>query len=335
MANTANLPYLEYNSKDANDIPQGAPQRQQLQMVSQGLMAGVQMAKDAIKEVTGQYNASLGQQSNETSGKAIIARQREGDTATYHFIDGLQMAIEHLGRIEIDMTPRIYDTKRVMRILGEDDSTEEVRIDPGQPEAVRETQINAEGEVAKIYNLTVGRYDVIATVGPSFTTKRAEAVEAMTQIMQGNPNVFPLIGDIWVRNQDWPGSDEISDRMKTLLPPEIQQQEKTGMQIPPQVAQQMQQMQQQMQQMQQALQQTQGALQQAQAGNEAKIQSSQIQAQQRMQEAKLQAQTDIAVAQIQMEAKAQIAHMEAKIKAQAEIMKPHPPQVYESIKIPQ
>lgn len=322
QAHTSNLPYLEYKTTDLEGNQVGAPQRQQLQMAPQGVMQGLSMANDAIKMVTGQYDASLGQRSNETSGKAILARQHEGDVATYHFIDGLQMAIRHKGRILIDMIPRVYDTKRVMRILSEDNETHEVRLDPTQQQAMQETQL-LNGDVAKIYNLNVGKYDVTATVGPSFSTKRQEAVDAMAQIMQGNPNIFPLIGDIWVRNQDWPGSDEISDRLKTMLPPQVKEQEKEGGQkIPPQALQQMQQMQQQMQQMGQAMQQMQQALKDAEAGNQAKIQTAQIDAEQRKQEAMLQAQTDIEVAQIQMEAKAKIAHMEAEYKLQIELMKP-------------
>jgi hypothetical protein len=324
QAHTSNLPYLEYKSTDSEGNQAGAPQRSQLQMAPQGVMQGLAMANDAIKMVTGQYDASLGQRSNETSGKAILARQHEGDVATYHFIDGLQMAIRHKGRILIDMIPRVYDTKRVMRILGEDGDTEEVRLDPDQPQAAQETQL-MNGEISKIYNLNVGKYDVVATVGPSFSTKRQEAVDAMAQIMQGNPNIFPLIGDIWVRNQDWPGSDEISDRLKTMLPPQIKDSEKQGQQkIPPQALQQMQQMQQQMQQMGQAMQQMQQALKDAEAGNQAKIQTAQIDAEQRKQEAILQAQTDVEVAQIQMAAKAQIAKMEAEYKLQLELMKPQP-----------
>lgn len=323
QAHTANLPYLTYKTEDLNGVPVGAPQRQQLQMAPQGVMQGLQMANDAIKMVTGQHEASLGERSNETSGKAILARQREGDVATYHFIDGLQLAIRHKGRILIDMIPRVYDTKRVMRILGEDGDTEEIRLDPTQEQAVNEVQ-TSNGDIAKIYNLNVGKYDVVATVGPSFATKRQEAVDAMAQIMQGNPNIFPIIGDIWVRNQDWPGSSEISDRLKTLLPPQIKEQEGKGQQIPPQAQQAMNQMQQQMQQMQQAMQQMQAQLQEAEAGNQAKIKAAQIDAEQKRQAAILDAQTEIEVAKIQMEAKAEIARMEAEYKVRIEMMKPAP-----------
>lgn len=314
QAHTGNLPYLEYKSTDSDGNLVGAPQRQQLQMAPQGVMQGLAMANDAIKMVTGQYDASLGNRSNETSGKAILARQHEGDVATYHFIDGLQLAIRHKGRILIDMIPKVYDTKRIMRILGEDGETNEVRLDPNQPQPVQETRL-LNGKVDKIFNLGVGKYDVIATVGPSFSTKRQEAVSAMAQIMQGNPAIFPLIGDIWIRNQDWPGASEISDRLKTMLPPQIKDQEQ-DQKIPPEVLQKMQMMQQQMEQMQAALQSTQEALKNAEAGTRAKMATAEIDAEQRRQEAILQARTDIEIAQIQAQAKMEIARMEAAYETQ-------------------
>lgn len=263
-AHTANLPYLKYKTRDIEGNPVGPPQRSQLAMAPQGVMEGLMMANDAIKMVTGQYDASLGQKSNETSGKAILARQREGDTATYHFIDGLSMAIRHKGRILINMIPRVYDTQRVLQILGEDGTTEQIHINPEQETPVQEVT-QTSGAVAKIYNLNVGRYDVLSTVGPSYTTKRQEAVDAMAQIMQANPQVFQVIGDVWVRNQDWPGADEIAERLKLMLPPQIQQAEQGQQAIPPQVQAQMQAMQAQMQQMGQALQMAQAEMQKLQA----------------------------------------------------------------------
>lgn len=271
-ANTSNRPFLRYRQTDVEGRPAPPPQRQALQMSPQGVTEGLMMANDAIKMVTGQYDASLGQKSNETSGKAIMARQREGDTATYHFVDHVSMAIRQKGRILVAWIPKIYDQRRVARILGEDGSTQEAKLDPQQPMPVRETK-QRNGAIEKIYNLNVGRYDVLATVGPSYTTKRAEAVEAMAQIMQANPQIFPIIGDIWVRNQDWPGADEIAERLKIMAPPQVQQAEQAengGQPIPPQVQAQMQQMQAQMQQMSQALQMAQGKLQEFQAKDQAK-----------------------------------------------------------------
>jgi hypothetical protein len=274
-ANTANLPYLTYKQTDFGGQPAPPPARSQLQMAPQGIMQGLQMAGEFVKSSTGQFNASLGERSNETSGKAIVARDKQGNTATYHFPNNLALAVKHMGRIMIGMIPKVYDTPRVMRILGEDGETEEARIDPNQAEPVREAE-GPDGAVHKIYNLGVGKYDVIATIGPTYSTKRQEAVDAMAQIMQSNANVFPLIGDIWVRNQDWPGADAISDRLKIMLPPQIQQAEsKQGGKMPPQAQAALQGMQQQMQQMKQqadqVIQQLTQQLQAAKSGEQVKL----------------------------------------------------------------
>ena len=268
-ANSSNQPYLLYNAVDESGQPLPPPQRNQLQAAPQGVIQGMQMAADHVKMSSGQFDASMGAQSNETSGRAIVARDRQSDNATYHYVDGAAAGVRHLGRILISAIPKYYDTKRVLRIIGEDGEIDTVSIDPEQKEAVREIQ-DSSGEVRKIYNLNVGRYDVISTSGPSFNTRRQEAVEAMTTVLQGNPQMMQLIGDIWVRNQDWPGSEEMAERLKTLLPPQIQQLEAGQQQLPPQVQQAMQQMQAQMQQMGQALQMAQAEVQKLSAQQQSK-----------------------------------------------------------------
>jgi hypothetical protein len=205
-------------------------------------------AADDIKSATGQFDASLGQKSNETSGRAIMARQREGDTATYHYIDNLSKAVRQLGRILVDLIPKIYDTQRIARVLGEDGEVDTVQVDPSQPQAVVEQQ-SPDGSIKRIYNLGVGRYDVVSTVGPSFTTKRQESVQAMTEMVQGNPQLWTLMGDLMVRNMDFPGAEEMAKRLKAAVPPQIlQASEDEGAEISPE---QMQAAKMQMEQMQQ------------------------------------------------------------------------------------
>lgn len=258
-ANTANHPYLPYNHVDdhGNTIP--APVRVQPATVETGLQQIMMGASDDIKSTTGQYDASLGQKSNETSGKAIMARQREGDNATFHYVDNLARAVRHIGRIILDMLPTVYDTQRVARILGEDMSEDYAHVNPQMPQAYQEAQ-DDQGAIVKIFNPTVGEYDVVVTTGPSFTTRRMEAFEAMQEMTQANPQLWGVIGDQLVRNMDWPGADDMAERLKlTLIPPVRQMVEndgKAGQQpVPPEVQMQMQQMHEQMQQMQQALQQ--------------------------------------------------------------------------------
>lgn len=219
-ANIANPAYLEYEPVELNGNMAPAPQRQAPPTVPTGNVQAIELAANDLQWVTGQHAANFGAQSNETSGKAILARQREGDSATYHYLDNLSRSILHTGRILVDLIPKIYDTKRVLRVIGEDDTSELVQQDPQQQESMREVQTDA-GKVQKIYNLGVGRYDVAVAVGPSFGTKRQESVEAMSTLLQGNPELWQAIGDLFLRNQDWPGAQEMADRLKKMLPPNL------------------------------------------------------------------------------------------------------------------
>jgi hypothetical protein len=222
-ANTQNWPYLEVNP-DVTD-GQGAvlplPQRALPPMAQTGLIQAKMGASEDIKSATGQYNASLGQTSNERSGKAILARQREGDVGTYHYQDNLARGVRHIGRQLVDLIPKYYDTQRIARIIGLDGETKMVKIDPTQQEPVRKIQ-NQEGIVIdKIYNPAVGKYDVVVATGPGYATKRQEALEAMAQLLQGNPQLWSVAGDLFVKNMDWPGAQEMSKRFAKTIDPKL------------------------------------------------------------------------------------------------------------------
>jgi len=224
-ANTTNWPYLEVNP----DVTDGAgatlplPQRAQPPMASSGLLQAKAGASEDIKASTGQYNASLGMTSNERSGKAILARQREGDVGTYHFGDNLARGVRYLTRQLIDLIPKIYDTQRIARIIGEDGETSMVKIDPMQAEPVKKI-VDQQGIVIdKIYNPGVGKYDVVATTGPGYATKRQEALEAMGQLLQGNPQLWQVAGDLFVKNMDWPGAQEMAKRFAKTIDPKLMQ----------------------------------------------------------------------------------------------------------------
>ena len=222
-ANTNNWPYLEVNP-DVTD-GQGAvlplPQRAQPPMASSGLLQAKAGASEDIKATTGQYNASLGMGSNERSGRAILARQREGDVGTYHYGDNLARGVRHIARQIIDLAPKIYDTQRIARIIGEDGETKMVKINPDQPMPVNKI-VNEQGIVIeKIYNPGVGKYDVVATTGPGYATKRQEALEAMAQLLQGNPQLWSVAGDLFVKNMDWPGAQEMAERFKKTIDPKL------------------------------------------------------------------------------------------------------------------
>lgn len=222
-ANTNNWPYLEVNP-DVTD-GQGSvlplPQRAQPPMASSGLLQAKSGAAEDIKATTGQYNASLGMGSNERSGKAILARQREGDVGTYHYGDNLARGVRHIARQLIDLIPKIYDTQRIARIIGEDGETKMVKINPDQQEPVNQIVDDQGIVIEKIYNPGVGKYDVVAVTGPGYATKRQEALEAMAQLLQGNPQLWQVAGDLFVKNMDWPGAQEMSKRFAKTIDPKI------------------------------------------------------------------------------------------------------------------
>jgi hypothetical protein len=272
-ANTTNWPYLEVNP-DATDgagsmLP--LPQRAQPPMAQQGLIAAKMGASEDLKTVTGQYDASLGATSNERSGRAILAREKQANTGTFHYVDNLARAVRYITRQIVDLVPKIYDTERVARIIGLDGQTQMARFNPMQPEPVREIRDERGIVIEKIYNPGVGKYDVVVTTGPSYLTKRQEAMDAMSQILQGNPNLWAVAGDLFVKNMDWPGSEELAERIKKSIDPRLlQDQDDPALQAANQ----------QIQAMQQEMQQMAGMLQRVQQSMEAqKLQVDQFKAQ--------------------------------------------------------
>jgi len=259
-ANTTNWPYLEVNP-DVTD-GQGAvlplPQRAAPPLAQTGLIQAKLGASDDIKATTGQYDSSLGATSNERSGRAILARERQGDTGTYHYVDNLARAVRYVTRQLVDLIPKIYDTQRIARIVGIDGEVSTVRIDPNQPQAVRRLMDEAGTVIEKIYNPSVGKYDVAVTTGPSYMTKRQEAMDAMGQILQANPNLWQVAGDLFVKNMDWPGAQEIAERLQKMIDPKLlADEEDPALQAANQqmevMAQEMQMMQQMLQQVQQSM----------------------------------------------------------------------------------
>jgi hypothetical protein len=194
-----------------------------------------------MKASIGLYDASLGAQSNETSGVAINARDRQGDTSTFHFIDNLTRAIRHTGVVLIDLIPKVYSTPRIIRIIGEDGTETPQQINQ-EYEAGQEPVMGPDGQplmqpdgvtpmmrkIMAIRDLRAGKYDLTVAAGPSFTTRRQESVAAMTELMRSYPPSAPIVAPILAKNSDWPGADEIEEGFKKMeagqLPPEAQKQ---------------------------------------------------------------------------------------------------------------
>jgi hypothetical protein len=219
-SNIQNLAFLPYKAFDDEGRPLPPPQRTDPPRASEAAIKGLQIAENEMAMASGQYQATFGQQGNEISGKAINERQRQGDNATYGFINAQGVMVGMLGRIVVDLIPKVYDTKRILRMRGEDGIMRNILIDPTAQEAVQKKEDMARREASIIFNPNVGMYSVEADTGPNYATKRQEAWNAIVQILSQNKQLIPIIGDLLFTNGDFPGASEIAQRMRRLVPKE-------------------------------------------------------------------------------------------------------------------
>lgn len=221
-ANTSNSSYLPYNSVDDQGNPIARPERAEAPVMSQAYMAGMQVAAEEMKMVSGQNDALMGAPSNEISGVAIGKRSKQGIQSTMQYRDNQAKAVRYTGRILIEIIPRVYDTPRTIRILAEDGSDDSVQINPDQQQPMTEVkkQDGTDG-VDRAFNPAMGKYEVVADTGPNYSTKREEAFEAMTAIAVADPTFLSKAGDIYFASGDFDKSDVLSERYKNTIPAEV------------------------------------------------------------------------------------------------------------------
>ena len=231
-ANTRNHAVLPYKAVNVQGALVPAPQRQTFEPAIQATTLAVGQAYEDLKRGSGIHDASLGAKSNESSGRAILARQQEGDTANFHFADNLTTAVRHECRMEVDLFPHIYDRPgRVARIIGEEEDEKAVVLN----------QPFVEKGVQKLYDLTTGRYDVDVAVGPSHSTKRQAAGDMLMELTRAYPEIMAAAGDLVVKTLDIPGAREVGERLRKMLPPALQENDQETP-IPPQAQAQLQQL---------------------------------------------------------------------------------------------
>ena len=210
-ANIKNFAYLEYNPQAG-----AVPQRQAFAGVPAGALQEAMNASDDIKMITGIYDASLGARSNETSGKAIQARKLQGSLSNFHFIDNLNRAIQYCGKVLVDIIPAVYSQQETIRIIGENQTEEVIRL------ANKNNSTVEEG--TPLYDISTGCYDVEVKSGSAYSTQREETRETLIEIMTRVPNAAALIGDVLMENMDFVGADKVAERLRALLPPQLNNQ---------------------------------------------------------------------------------------------------------------
>lgn len=189
-----------------NDDAAAPPERINPPGIEAALLNEASMNTQDMKDVTGIHEASLGMNGNETSGRAIMARQREGDIASLTYYDNGNAAILEGGDVINQLIDQIYDSTRIIRTIGEDEAAKLIKInDPADPESP---------------NLATGSYDVAITTGASYTTRRVEAAQAMMEAVQVFPQLMEVAGDLIAKAQDWPGAQELAVRLRKAIPPQ-------------------------------------------------------------------------------------------------------------------
>lgn len=224
-ANTKTHSVLIYKPTTVAGMPVPPPQRNSFEPAVSAITNARMLASEDMKATTGIYDASLGAKSNETSGVAIQRRNNQSQTSNFHFVDNLTRSMRHAGRVLIDLIPKIYDTERKARIIGDDDEERIVTVNGPFEENGKPV----------LYQLDSGKYDVTVNVGPSYATKRQEAVAGMFEVVRAYPQLAQFAGDLLVKNMDWPGAQEIAERLKKTLPPGIIDDRKGDKDVPPEI----------------------------------------------------------------------------------------------------
>ena len=207
--------YLPVNHVDESGNPIPAPIRMPHAVNLQNHLQGAEQALHDIQASLGMYQASLGAPSNESSGVAIDARKQQGEAATAHFPAHLSDSLGQVGKLCMEMIPRLIDTKRQLRILSIDQTSSTITIDPGQAEALKET------DNGLVINPNVGRYDTRVVVGASFATQRTQAQQAFTEMMRANPALAPALAPLWAQTLDVPHADKLAQVLTAVAPPEV------------------------------------------------------------------------------------------------------------------
>ena len=287
-ANTNNYSALVYKPTDINGTPVPPPQRTAPSMPDAGWINWCDSMTHMIRSTIGMYENNLGMRGQEQSGKAIIAREKQGDTATFHYVDNQSRAIALTGRIIVELIPHYYDTERIVHIIGLDDVRKQVTInqksvDPMNP-------LNA----IRMNDITHGEYSVVVEAGPGYATKRQQTSEQLMQLVQAFPPVAQVAGDLIVKSLDIADANLIAERLKLILPPQIlssiKQEEQGGKPPDPKMMAAMQQMQQRIQQAETIMQQLHQENAQLKTGEMAKVQDTKMRSQTEMAKAQADAQ---------------------------------------------
>jgi len=270
------------------------------------------------------------------SGAGINAQQEPGEINTFHYHEHWHMAIEQTGRVILAMIPHVYTQAQAVKITGDDGAMATAMLNPDQQQTMMEERDAYDKVLSTSYNPTIGRYDVAISTGPSSASKKMEANKLLMTVVNANPDIMKIAGDLIVGSFDMAGSDVLAKRLKAQLPPGTTEEQTGQLAMLAQAQEQNQQLQQEnadmekiimaeREQSQVKLQKAQmdnaTALQQIQIDNHAEMLTQQLNDQNAIQLATLKARTDLETNTQNNIVKVLVAKMQAKSKIDVETIK--------------
>jgi hypothetical protein len=231
-ANIENYAYLPWQAYTDDGKPNPKPERQSGATMATAQVQLLQLSTEQMRAASGQQNANFGIRSEASSGVGIQRLKAQGEIATFHFPDNLARALRYEDVVLIDLIQKTYDVPKVIRIIGIDGQMDQAQVNPDMEQAFAEVQ-QAQSDVSKIFNPSIGKYDVVIDTGPSYQTMRQEGADRLVEMTTRNPQIMQVAVDIVMRAQDFPMSEELARRLEKTIPPNLM--EDDDQQVPPQV----------------------------------------------------------------------------------------------------
>ena len=224
QASTKNYFYLLFDADP--DMPGAMPKREAPPQISSAITAELARCEHDIDSSMGLYESFAGEASQERSGRAIVARQSRGSLGLYPFVDHFGMALTHSTRVLIGLIPFVYDTERVVRIIGEEDEELNVPLNASQPNLpgvspnLPQNYVSPvrEGITEFLNDLTVGKYDVVVTIGPSYATVREETTAMLVEMLKTMPPqvAVPML-ELLIESMDLPKAEKMKKRIQQII----------------------------------------------------------------------------------------------------------------------
>lgn len=201
-----------------NDPQTGKPEFINVKPFSEAYLAYYQNSTQDLKEITGQYDESRGNQSNAISGIAIGNRQEASKKPVNVYQDNWMRGIKQIGKICLEMIPHVYDNERTVMVRDKDGTSKAVTIN--QKKGFKMLP-NGDVEQNIDNDMSYGEYDVEVSVDGSYDTQTAAAMDTLIKLATINPAIGNLIPDLIAQNSGLENTQQLVERLKTLLPPDI------------------------------------------------------------------------------------------------------------------